>query len=188
MSDIDVLESVLAKDEQLLAGIKQSQLGAATQCPDYDVRALANHLVGWLEVFAAGANDRAFDGDPAAFATDDPAGDFRAAASDTVAGWRAGGVDRKVRLTGSPMPGQLLLSMTLMEYTAHGCDLAVATGQPVPFSDDELTVALKRARATLPDQYRGEGKAFANVIEVAEDAPILDRFLGFMGRQPSAAH
>jgi uncharacterized protein (TIGR03086 family) len=78
----------------------------------------------------------------------------------------------------------MVLSMTLMECVTHACDLAAATAQPVPFTDAELTIVLDRATATLPAQYRGEGKPFGEPIDVPEDAPVLDRFLGFMGRRP----
>ncbi len=82
------------------------------------------------------------------------------------------------------MPAQMVLNMTLMEYVTHGCDLAMTTGQPVPFSEHELAIMLDRGRATLPEEYRGEGKTFGPIIGVADDAPGLDRVLGFMGRQP----
>jgi hypothetical protein len=32
---------------------------------------------------------------------------------------------------------------------------------------------------------RGKDKAFGNVIDVPEDARVLDRSLGFIGRQPA---
>ncbi len=47
--------------------------------------------------------------------------------------------------------------MTLMEYLTHGFDLAKATDQTAPFSEEELALTLERARATLPDQYRAKG-------------------------------
>ncbi|MGH3774953.1 MAG: TIGR03086 family metal-binding protein [Pseudonocardiaceae bacterium] len=184
MSDVDVLESVLAKDTALLAAIRPEQLSAPTPCPEYDVQALANHIVGGLQVFAAAANGRIFEGDPANFVSTDPVTDFQTAAADLLAGWCAGGVDRTVRLTGLELPAQMALAMTLMEYVTHGCDLATATGQTPPFSEAELALTLERARATLPGQYRGEGKPFGHAIEVAQDAPVLDHLLGFMGRQP----
>jgi uncharacterized protein (TIGR03086 family) len=186
VSDIDALESVLVKDRALLAGVRPEQLSAPTPCPEYDVQALINHVVGWLQVFAAAANGRTYSGDPTevAAASADPVSDFGSAAAELVAGWRARGIDRTVRLTGPELPAQMVLSMTLMEYVTHGWDLAAATGQQVPFSGDELELTLERARATLPDQYRGEGMAFGTAIAVAEDAPALDRLLGFMGRRP----
>lgn len=182
MGDVDVLESVLAKDEALITGVRADQWSGPTPCPDYDVRTLVNHIVGWLQVFEAAASERAFEGDVAAFTSSAPASDYRAAAAGVVAGWRKGGVDRMVRLTGPDLPAQLVLAMTLIEYVTHGCDLAAATGQAVPFSDAELELTLERARATLPDQYRGEGKPFGDIVEVPEDAPVVRRFLGFMGR------
>ncbi|MGH3972486.1 MAG: TIGR03086 family metal-binding protein [Pseudonocardiaceae bacterium] len=184
MSDVDVLESVLAKDAKLLAAVRPEQLSAPTPCPDYDVEALVNHIIGWLRVFAASASGRIVDDDPAGFVSTDPVADFESAAAELIAGWRAGGVDRTVRLIGADLPAQMVLAMTLMEYVTHGCDLAKAIDQTVPFSDDELAITLERAHATLPDQYRGEGKTFGNVIEVAHEAPVLDRLMGFMGRRP----
>ncbi|WP_028923811.1 TIGR03086 family metal-binding protein [Pseudonocardia acaciae] len=187
MSDVDVLESVLTKDAALLAGVSGEQAGAPTPCPGYDVRALTNHIVGWVRVFAAAANERSAGIDPAEFVSTDPVAEFQAAATELIDGWRTRGVDRSVRLTGPEVPGRMALAMSLMEYVTHGCDLAIATGQDVPFSDDELALTLERARATLPEQFRGEGKPFGHIVEVPDDAPMVDRLLGFMGRQPSRA-
>lgn len=183
MSDVDVLESVLAKDEALISGVRSDQWGGPTPCPEYDVRTLVNHIVGGLQMFEAAANERVFDGDAAAFTTSDPGRDFRMSAAGVVAGWRAGGVDRAIRLFGLELPGETVLAMTLMEYLTHGCDLALATGQGVPFSEAELQLTLERARATLHDQFRGPGKSFGDVVDVPEDAPVLHQFLGFMGRR-----
>ncbi|MDQ2723155.1 MAG: TIGR03086 family metal-binding protein [Actinomycetota bacterium] len=186
MGDIDIVESVLAKDGVLLAGVRAEQLTAPTPCPDYAVQALVNHIVGWSQVFAAAANGQPFEGDAASFVSTDAVAEFQASAAELVAGWRAGGVDRTVSLVGPDMPAQMVLNMTLMEYVTHGCDLAVATGQTVPFSEEELEVTLERARATLPEQFRGEGKPFGPMIDVAANAPALDRLFGFMGRRAAS--
>lgn len=183
MSDIDVLDSVLAKEAALVAAVGPEQLGDPTPCPDYDVRTLLDHVTGWLRVFAAGANGRESAEDPTAFTTEDHAGAFKAAADDLVAGWRAGGLDRTVRFMSNEMPGRVVLGMTLMEYVTHGCDIALATRQEVPFSDEELETTLGHARANLTDDYRGEGKPFGPAVPVGDDAPVLDRLLGHMGRR-----
>lgn len=65
------------------------------------------------------------DWDPRSFHSTDPVADFQSAATELIAGWRAGGVDRTVPLIGTE----------------------------------------------LPDQYRGEGKAFGNVIELPKKLP-----------------
>lgn len=182
MSDVDVLESVLAKDGALIAAVGPDQLTAPTPCSEYTVRDLVNHLVRWVRLFDASANGRSVPIDSAPVETEDPATDFQRSASSLISGWRRGGLDRTVPMTGGDLPARMVVSMMLMEYLAHGCDLAMATGQPVPFSDPELTVGLERAQSTLPEQYRGEGQPFGVIIDVPETAPVLDRFLGFMGR------
>ena len=185
MSDVDVLESVLTKDAALVGNVAPDALAGPTPCPDYDVRALLDHIVGWVRYFAATANGREPDGDPSAFTTDEHAAEFRAAAEDLVRGWREHGTDRTVRFATAEMPGDKVLAMTLMEYVTHGCDLAIATGQEVPFSDEELERTLEHAKANLPDEFRGEGKMFAHAVPVPDDAPAVARLLGFMGRQPA---
>lgn len=183
MNDADLLADVLAKDAGLIGGVRDDQWSLPTPCAEYDVRALTDHVVGWLRVFAAGANDRAADGDAATFTTADPLRDFTAAADDLVAGWRRDPADRPVKVMADPLPRETAFAITLMEYVTHGCDLAVATGQPLPFGDDVLERAYAAAQATLPPEYRGPGKAFDHAMPVADDAPALDRLLGFLGRR-----
>jgi uncharacterized protein (TIGR03086 family) len=184
--DIDLLEGVLDKTAGLLDGVTPDQYGDPTPCPDYDVRALVNHITGWVESFAAGANGETPSADPTAHeAGDDPGAEFRAAAAKVVEGWRTHGVDRKVGLMGGDLPGQMVLNMTIMEYLAHGWDLATATKQAVPYTDDEAAQALSLAEGTLPAQYRGGDQPFGDIVEVPDSAPAVDRFIGFMGRDPA---
>lgn len=185
---IDLLEGVLAKTEGILGGVQTDQRSMPTSCPDYDVEGLIGHLCSGIEMFAAGANgetpEASFGDSPA---RDDPAADFAGQASRAVAGWRAHGLDRSVSVSGAgELPGAMVLSMTIMEYLAHGWDLAQATGQAVPFTEAEGSAALERAQATLPPQYRGEGKPFGDIVEVSASASAVDRFVAFMGRNPSA--
>ncbi|WP_299540137.1 TIGR03086 family metal-binding protein [uncultured Streptomyces sp.] len=189
MNDIDLLSGILSKTGDLVAGVRDDQLSAPTPCPEYDVETLRNHIVGWLGVFEAGCHGRTYEGDAAAHVCgDDPAGEFRATAAGLLEGWRTYGTDRKVAVTGgSELPAPMVLDMTLMEYLAHGWDLAVATGQPVPFTEEEGAAVLARAEGTLPPRYRGPGQAFGDVVPVAADAPAVDRFVAFMGRDPRAA-
>lgn len=183
MSEIDVLESVLSKTAAIVDGVADDQLALPTPCTEFDVAGLRNHIVGWSQVFAAGSAETAYEGDPFSFeAGGDPAAEFRASAAAIVQGWRDNGFDRQVSLVGGGSPGELVFNMTLMEYLQHGWDLATATGQPIPYTDAEADAALARAEQTLKDEYRGD--AFGPRVEVAADAPAVDRFVAFMGRRP----
>ena len=185
-TDIDLLEGVLDKTAGLLDGVTPDQYSDPTPCPDYDVRTLVNHITGWAQNFASGANGEAPSGDPTTYvAGDDPAGEFREAAGRVVAGWRTHGLDRNVSIMGGDLPGQMVLNMTIMEYLTHGWDLATATKQPVPYTDAEAEQTLALAEGTLPPQYRGVDQPFGDIVEVPDTAPAVDRFVGFMGRDPA---
>jgi uncharacterized protein (TIGR03086 family) len=141
----------------------------------FDVARLIDHLVGWVTSFAARVSNETFDGDPSRFqAGADPAGDFGAAARIIVAAYRAGGHEAQ----------QLPVGMLLMEYVVHGWDLAIATGQPVPFTDAEAESALTTGRQMLKPKYRGPGKTFGFEVHVAETASQVDQLVAFLGRAP----
>jgi uncharacterized protein (TIGR03086 family) len=183
---IDLLAGVLDKTGDVVAGVAPGQGDRPTPCPDYDVATMVNHIVGWVQVFAEGAAGGRYEGDPSAYQAGAGAeADFRAAADRMVEGWREHGFDRKVVLSGPDgTDARSAFNMTVMEYIGHGWDLAVATGQSVPYTDEEAAAALPLAEATLPDQYRGEGMPFGERVAVPDDAPALDRFVGFLGRDP----
>lgn len=58
MDDIDLLQSVLNKTGDIVAGVGEEQLGLPTPCPEFDVAMLRNHIVAWVQVFDAGCHGR----------------------------------------------------------------------------------------------------------------------------------
>ncbi|HWD51760.1 MAG TPA: TIGR03086 family metal-binding protein [Acidimicrobiales bacterium] len=189
MDQIELLEGVLTKTGKVVADVAQPRLASATPCDDYTVQQLMDHIVGWVQVFEAGCNGRTFEGDPSAYVGGpDAADEFARLAASLVAGWKEYGFDREVQISsGSMMPATMVFNMTVMEYMAHGWDLASATGQPNPYSEAEAAEVLARAKTTLPPEYQGEGMAFGAVVPVAADAPAIDQLIGFLGRDPKWA-
>jgi uncharacterized protein (TIGR03086 family) len=189
MDDMTLLAAVLDKTADLIEGTPRAAWDKPTPCSEFTVRDLIAHMVGWAAPFEAAAQGRTPDSDPSAYeASERSAAEFRSAVDGIKAGWQANGTDRSVSLTGGgPLPGQMVVNMTLMEYLAHGWDLARATEQPMPYSEEEAQAVLDRAVTTLPEQYRGEGKPFGIIVDVPIEAPALERFAGFMGRQPSGS-
>ena len=126
-----------------------------------------------------------FEGDASAYQFgSDPAEEFRASAGSLAAGWKEFGLDRQVRIMSGEMPGEMVFNMTVMEYLVHGWDLAVATGQEIPFTEEESSDTLARAQRTLPPEYRGLNMAFGEIVAVGPEASTVTRLAAFLGRQP----
>lgn len=184
----DLLQPVLADLALVVGTIDEKHLHDSTPCTEYDVEQLRDHVLGWLTNFAAGFADphgQAPQADVEGYqAPTDPAAEVRSAADLLDRAIRSGAAARPLRLGEAEMPGEVALSMVLWEYQVHGWDLAQATGQdwdPPPAASEE---SLNFAPAMLTDDYQGEGKAFAESIDVPDDAPPLDRLLGLSGRDP----
>jgi uncharacterized protein (TIGR03086 family) len=184
MSDVDLLDSVLSKTTRIIALAEDSPADAPTPCPGYDVGGLIEHMVSMAAAFANAAELPA-DGSPLAAREGLSASDsFAESAARAVAAFRHGAADRTLRLQGE-LPGSAVLGMMLMEYIAHGWDLATATGHPVDFSEAEALTALDAGRAMMKPEYRGP-ESFEAEVTVPDDAPAVDRLLGFLGREPRA--
>ncbi|AEH07995.1 hypothetical protein FsymDg_0439 [Candidatus Protofrankia datiscae] len=139
--------------------------------------------MSWVRLF-----DAAFEGrtglDPATFGPGpDPAADFAAAAASLVRRWRDGGAEVAVSVTGSPLPGAFVYRMMIGEYLVHGWDLGVATGQPLPFTEEQARYARALLSTILRPEFRGQ--AFGEDVPVPLDASELDRLIGFAGRDPA---
>ena len=162
----------MTKTGDLIAGVDEQNRDRPSPCPDFDAKGMVDHLVGWLQMFEASSHGRRFEGDASAYRTgDDPAAEYRALAASLVDGWRTHGVDREVPMMGpKPSPAAMVFNMTVMEEITHGWDLAKATGQPVPYTDEE---APRRwpGRADAAPQYRGPNMAFGDIVEVPPTPP-----------------
>ncbi|MDQ1635520.1 MAG: hypothetical protein QOJ32_2329 [Frankiaceae bacterium] len=187
--NVDLLDSVLDKTSTLIAAVPPDAAHRPTPCPEFDVDALVSHLTQWLTTFAT-----SLEGDPpptpAAEAGGWPAIEaeqFALAGRHAVSAFRNGADGRPVTLMGGPIPGSMVLGMMLMEYIGHGWDLATATGQPLPFGEAEAEAALAAGRQFLTPEYRGPDKSFGDEVPVPDDAPAVERLIGFLGRDPYAS-
>ncbi len=181
----DLLRPVLADLARVVGAITEEQLHDPTPCTEFDVEQLRNHVLGWLTNFAAGYADphgQARADVEGYRAPADPAAEVRSAADLLDRAIRGGAAARPLKLGNAAMPGDMALSMILWEYQVHGWDLARATGQDWPPPAAAAEESLAFAPAMLTDDYQGEGKLFAESVDVPEDAPPLDRLLGLSGR------
>ena len=186
-----LIQPVLHDLAEVVAAIRPEQFGDPTPCTEFDVAALRSHVLGWVTYFGAAFNDPEGTGerpDPKSMAAPpDPqaaAEVVRSAAARIATAVDSGVADRPVLMIQATMPGTALLRMALWEYLTHGNDLAGATGQPWNPPPAAVEDALAFAPSMLTDEYRGEGKDFGAIVPVPDDAPALDRLLGFSGRDP----
>lgn len=169
--------------------VEDDQLDLPTPCSNFTVRQLRQHVLGWLDFFATALSDPAATTarpDPEAYTLPDGT-----AASDAVRTARdrirqaiaADAAGQLVVMSAARMAGDGVLAMALGEYTIHGWDLATATGQPYSAPDAAVIPAHEFLRGMIAPEYRGPDSGFFDTeVAVADDAPPLDRLLGFAGR------
>jgi uncharacterized protein (TIGR03086 family) len=175
---------------EVARNVKPDQLTAPTPCPDWDVRALVNHLMFWSAFRSelAARKVSAPADDPLTEETDFTAsGDWPQAFADqmskAVAAWaEPGALDGNTGLAGGSMPAKMIAMMMVGELVVHGWDLARATGQRI--SPDPAVLATAHEMATAMGEQGRKMGAFGAEVDVPEGAPMLDRILGLSGRDP----
>ena len=177
----------------LVVGVPDELLDGPTPCPEYSLGDLVDHVDGLARAFAAAATK---SGGEAANHRPTPdasrlGDDWRAriprelealaeAWRDPEA-WtgmtRAGGVD---------LPGEVAGLVALDEVVVHGWDAARASGQT--YDADATSLDAVRSfveQFAAPGQEAMREGMFGPVVEVPNDAPLLDRVIGLTGRDPA---
>ena len=87
---------------------------------------------------------------------------------------------------GTTMPAEVTGVVALDDVVLHGWDLARATGQEFRCDPADAEAVLGfTGRSAQPEQAAMRTGLFGPVVPVADDAPTLDRALGFAGRDPA---
>ena len=176
----------------LVRGIPEDALDAPTPCPDYTVGDLVDHIGGAARAFTgAAAKDMgevtgtAPSGDASRLADD-----WRTRIPPDLIGladaWRDPAAWTGMTRAGNvELPGEVAGLVALDEMVIHGWDLARGIGQVY-----ECDVPSLEAVHGFVSQFSGPGREaareglFGPVVEVPDDAPLLDRVVGLAGRDP----
>lgn len=188
----------------VIGTVQADQLEDPTPCDQYTVHDIVGHLVGVLRsVSAIGRGEDPFSVTPLEPAST-PAGwldAWRDAAHDARAAWTDdAAMERIVVLPWSQVSGGETLRGYLNEVTVHTWDLATAIGQRPAWDDQVVEAAFAAIRTTLPAEGRTElfeaisrdlpadrgpfVAPFAAAVDVAADAPAIDRLIAWNGRRP----
>ena len=187
---IGLLARALDQAGAVIAKVRADQAALPTPCRAWDVRALVNHVVQDVRMFADSARGvRRLPGDEDVIG-DHWTGAYQQAAEALLAAWRApGAIDRTRRLPIGEVPASWSVLQQVADLAVHAWDVAKATGQPTDLDPETGQASLDWARQNLTPEFRGDeasGKAFGPEVPVPADAPLADRLAGFFGRDPNS--
>jgi uncharacterized protein (TIGR03086 family) len=187
------LEPAARRLADLVGGVPDELLDAPTPCPAYTLGDLLDHIGGAALAFTGAAVK-----DPGDVTSQGPSGDASRLSDDwrtriprdlaaladawrDPAAWtgmtKAGGVE---------LPGEVAGLVALDEIVVHGWDVARATGQAYDCDAASLeAVQAFVSQFSEPGQEEMRAGLFGPVVEVAEDAPLLERVIGLTGRDPA---
>ncbi len=195
--DADTTASLFVEVLDRLAAVidaDDSVVSAPTACAGFNVRQLQNHVLGWLQFFAAALTDPASASDrpdPDLFeleagSSEQASSIVRACSARIVEAIAADVASELVTMSSSRMAGDGVLAMALGEYMVHAWDLAVATGQRYEAPAEAVGPAHEFLLGMVAPEYRGPDSGFFDFeVPVDADASPFDKFLGFAGRDPN---
>ena len=174
--------------EALVAGTGPDHWASPSPCADWDARGVVGHIVDMHAAMLAPLG-RGLTAAPSVAV--DPLAAFRAARDDVLA--LLSDPDVACREISSPMgpttAAEHVDQVVSEDLVAHGWDLARATGQDDTIDPAELE-RMWPAVQGIPEVMRVPGAfgpgivVFGPVVEVPADAPIQQRVLGLLGRDP----
>lgn len=190
-----VWREVLAESYRALttavAGIADHQWQVPTPCSQWTVTQVVQHAAGDQLAYAAALGIGTGPAeDPFA-----PSGSIAGTAADliatavdeTAAAWATVTDDTETVPTPLPhgaLPTAVAAVMCALDAGVHAWDIAIATGQPSPLTED-LATAFLTAATGLVEPLRQWG-AYAAVLDGEPGDSAVDALLRYLGRDPRA--
>jgi len=178
--------------EQKVAAVTADQWSNPSPCDDWEARGVVQHVVDMHGAMLRSLG-RGLSQGPSV--RDDPLGAFRSARADIEQVLD----DPELMATGCVTPngpmtvGQHIDEVASADMVPHGWDLARATGQEAAMDPAEVERMAAEIAALAPEllgKYRTPGAygpgivVYGPEVAVPDDAPLHDRVLGLIGRDP----
>jgi uncharacterized protein (TIGR03086 family) len=169
-----------------VAGVGDDQWDQQSDCEDWTVRELVNHIVTgnyWAAELAAGLSiedvgDR-LDGDVLGT---DPLRAYDDSSMVAAAAFRApGAMEAPCAVSYGPVPGEVYCGHRFLDVLIHGWDVASSTGQDTTL-EPELVEACFEVIEPQMEMLRGSGM-FGTPAEVPEGASRQTQLLAVLGRR-----
>ncbi|WP_454195326.1 TIGR03086 family metal-binding protein [Nocardia sp. Marseille-Q1738] len=199
----DVLADSYRALETVVAGVRADQWQLPTPCSDWDVTQVVQHAAGDQLAYAKflGIGDGPADNPfaPSGAIDGSPSNLVREAIEQTSAAWAT--VEDATGTVPTPLPHGALATpvaavMCALDAAVHAWDIAIATGQPSPLTDELATHLLTAARTLHPAPGGGEAAelveplrqwgAYAAIVAGQADDTAVAALLRYLGRDPRA--
>ena len=178
--------------EDKVAAVRSDQWSNQSPCEAWSARDVVSHIVS-MHGYMLRPLRRELHTAPSVL--DDPLGAFKAARSEVEAVLddpTLAGVESETP-NGRMTVEQQIDEVVSDDMVLHGWDLARATGQDATIDPGDVLRLWSITVAIPPDlmqKYRTPGvfgpgvEVYGPEVEVSRDAPLQDRLLGLIGRQP----
>src|SRR5512142_3371722 len=124
------MDRALTYAETVVEAVHDDQLNDPTPCTEFSVEVLIEHIVGASQFVLSIVQGQPVDPTTTGSATDQPAAAaFRARTGALRTLWTPEALTRTFDSPFGPAPGAQIAAITVVEFTGHGLDLALATGQ-----------------------------------------------------------
>jgi len=185
MSTGDLYVRAMQRTRAYIDAVRPEQWTAPTPCTEWNVRQIANHLIGenlWAVELLQGRTivevGNRLDGD---LAGGDPAAAFADSVRSASRACAApGAMEATCHLSFGDYSGSDYAAQLFMDTLIHGWDIATATGQDTRL-DAELVEACLPIAEQLTTQFRSAG-VFGDNLPVDADADPQIRLLALVGR------
>ncbi|MBA3741625.1 TIGR03086 family metal-binding protein [Sporichthya sp.] len=188
MAELELLKSADARLLGLVDLLDDEDLGRATPCTGWDVRAMLSHTLQTMALFSATLDGGRGPTEAEVFGGDDVLdGDAKGAARRIVdrshAAWGAvSDWDAPVTIVLGTVPAAQAIAVITYSTLLHSWDLAVAIGEKVEFSEEEAQLA-EAVGSQLVPMMRPKGR-FGPEVQAATGATPTERVVAFSGRHP----
>ena len=184
---LDRLARSFAAVGELIDAIQPGEWSAPTQCMDWTVQRLVEHLVGKNLVFAGVPAEQPLPQRGDGMPSGQLARAYRESAAVLLDAFGQPGVlDRSYQGPLGAASGAERLKIGMYDLLVHGWDLAQALGRPADLPGDAAEESLTFARADGRAVRPGDG-CFGPARHVADAAPAIVRLVAFLGRDVPAA-
>jgi uncharacterized protein (TIGR03086 family) len=186
-----MLRRALDQSAAVIARLQPEQMTLPTPCSEFDARALAGHMLFAAERIAKiGRREDLSLGDPVVtgLADGEWAPAFDKAAQEALSAWSGpDALAGEIALPFGTFPAPVVAGIYTLEHVTHAWDLAAVLAITQSLAPELAEAVLPLALELVPAEVRGGEMPFAAVVEVPADAPVYDRLVGYLGRDPGFA-